>query len=149
MEVAVLDSNKKVLNTISVKKNQCQNASNDFEIAATTTNCQALFGTNLDYVPNAQPSICKNNPDIGDTWYPAHKIFVEDKANIGGHDSWQIDTSTGNWKAPENYDEEKSKGYQKFTWKEDITKWQAQKEGETETSNWYQWNNSTKNWDAV
>ena len=147
MEVAKLDSNKKVITTVSIKKHLCQNASGVFEIAATTTNCRALFGDSNDYVPNVQPTICKNNPGVGDTWDPANKIFTEPRANIGGHASWSIDTNTCIWVSPEMYTI--VDGYGKFTWKEDLQKWQAQKEVEMTTSNWYQWNNSTKAWDAI
>ena len=148
MEVAQLDSNKKVVNTFLVKKQKMIDINTG---SVTQESCQAFcegkFGdADSKFIPVLPGRI--NPPDVGDTYDEAKDIFYEDQPKSPKDDtifsSLSLDDN-GIWQAPHAHDE--NTDFMNFQWKEQETCWKAKKSSEKTAGNWFKWNTGTNAWD--
>lgn len=150
VKVAKLNSNNKVLQVSLMSDIACMSEQGTITMESVQQAATNLFGEGT-YVPDLTPET-HGAPSLGFNYDPINKVFFEDKPKDPAtgqlYDSWTLNIEKGIWEAPQtitNFND-----IIMTRWKEDIQKFKGKKAKENrlnENSNYWSWNNISKQWE--
>lgn len=151
IKIAKLDPNNKVLGVYLMSDSSCRDKNTgEITIESCDLAAESLFGPG-NYVPDLTPET-HGTPNLGFNYDPVNKVFFEDKPKDPEtnqeYTSWTLNIEKGIWEAPHRITD--WNGIVMPRWKESEQKFKAKKGPElkqNENSNWYEWNNITKQWE--